>query len=203
MELIRTSPAIRHRKSVSGNVSDLGNARAHSTHKKCDAKQPCTTCVSRERGAACTYEIPRSSDNVPPKLPVSPPRVNSEASSPPLNLRLDSGLPRAVLWSDPGPDPFYSPSTNLCERPSTLQLQLEWTPSPCVLDEVVLVLPSDASVVEKAPGATKCPSRPVVSSFTIIPSIHFQTIPNPLRIPLSIIPPNMFRFPPLPEPAWI
>jgi hypothetical protein len=50
---------------------DRGNVRAYIVHKKCDARQPCTTCVNKNRGTACKYEGSRSSGNVPPTPPMS------------------------------------------------------------------------------------------------------------------------------------
>ena len=50
--------------------------------------------------------------------------------------------------------------------------------------------PTDVSVVQNTRDTTKCIPRPIDSSFTVLPSIHFQAIPRPLRPPFSLIPPE-------------
>ncbi|KAF9779636.1 hypothetical protein BJ322DRAFT_369328 [Thelephora terrestris] len=129
---------------------------------KCDAKQPCTTCLKRDRVAACTYERSRSSANVSSRLPRSPTKSS-----------------KFVYFHHVPPDPHERPSTPP-ERPE----------SPHALDEAALVLSSSASAVEKARGVTECPPPLITSSLTILPSIHFQSIPRPLPLPLSVIPPE-------------
>jgi hypothetical protein len=53
---------------------DLGNVMAYIVNKKCDARQPCTECVNKNRGTACKYEVSRSSGNVSPTPPMSQPK---------------------------------------------------------------------------------------------------------------------------------
>jgi hypothetical protein len=50
---------------------DLRNVMAYIVNKKCDARQPCMTCVDKNKSAACKYEGSRSSGNVPPTPPMS------------------------------------------------------------------------------------------------------------------------------------
>ena len=131
--------------------------------QKCDAKQPCKACLKREMGDVCTYEGSCPSVNVPRRLPRSPPR----------EIFLDLPVPDS---SASGPSYFLLP--DLCERPLTPPRQLEWRPS------------SDALVANIPPEVTEYPPGPTVPSFTILPSVHFQTIPRPLPLPLSVIPPE-------------
>ena len=69
-----------------------------------------------------------------------------------------------------------------CERPLASP--------PRVHSEVVLHPPSDVLAAWNTRATAECVPRPTVSSFTILPSIHFRTIPRPLRVPLSLIPPE-------------
>jgi hypothetical protein len=158
------SLAARQKKDVSGDVSrtEIRNRQGQSCQQKCDAKQPCTTCLKRDRVAACTYERSRSSANISPRLPRSPTKSS-----------------KFVYFHHVPPDPH--------ERPSTPPERLE---SPHVLDEAALVLSPSTSAVEKAHGVTECPPPLITSSLTILPSIHFQRIPRPLPLPLSVIPPE-------------
>ena len=64
-----------------------------------------------------------------------------------------------------------------CERLLTPAARLPWNPS-------------DVAVVGNAHATTGYVPHPAVSSFTVLPSIHFRTIPRSLRIPLSLIPPE-------------
>lgn len=149
--------------------------RAHSIHKRCDARQPCKTCAEKGRGAACKYEV--SSGNVPPKPPIS-------------------GPPRDVLfpWSDSSKSgPSHSLSLVLREKSSEPAEQSERQPSRLKLENAVLVPSSGASAADKALGVTECLTHLDAPSFAIIPSIHFRVIPRPLRIPLSLIPPEHVR----------
>ena len=130
--------------------------------------------MNRDRIAACTYGRSRSSGNVPPR----PPRPSPT----------DGTLP--ALSDSSEPSSSYSLSPDLRERSSMLSKQLEWKPSPRGPDKVVPAPSSGASVAKKAPGAAEHPPRSTLSSFTIIPSIHFQTIPRPLHLPLSAISPE-------------
>ena len=47
--------------------------------------------------------------------------------------------------------------------------------------------------MKKTPGAMEYPPRSTASSFTILPSVHFQTVPHPLPLPLSDIPPERLQ----------
>jgi hypothetical protein len=50
---------------------DLGNVMAYIVNKRCDAREPCMTCVDKNKSAACKYKGSRSSGNVPPTPPMS------------------------------------------------------------------------------------------------------------------------------------
>ncbi|KAF9783449.1 hypothetical protein BJ322DRAFT_153080 [Thelephora terrestris] len=147
-----------------GNTLRMGQACIPCRQKKikCDARQPCATCVNRDRVAACTYERSRSSKSVL----------------------------RASLDSSSGSASSHSSSANLLERSSTPPNQLELKLSLRAPRKVAPVPSSNVSLVGEVPGSTEHPPRPTASSFTVLPSIHFQTIPRPLRIPLSAIHPE-------------
>ena len=146
--------------------------RAHSVHKKCDAKQPCTTCANKGKGATCKYEVSRPRGDAPRKPPTSPPR--------------DDLLP----WSDScesGPSHFLP--LDLPEKSSAPPEQSGRQLLPLKLDKAASDPLSDASVVEKALSDL----RPDVFSFTILPSINFRAIPRPLRMPFSLVPPELVQ----------
>lgn len=165
----------------------LGNRGLTQPHQKCDAKQPCTACANSNRGAACTYDLRQQSR--PPNVRSSSPKTSANALSKP-STSLPSGLP-PITWSDSSgsaPSLFSSPLPR--ERPLTLTVRSPWDFSPHIYDETLLGPSSDVLAIHEEPGATKRIPHPTVSSFAILPSIHFQTIPRPLRIPLSFISPE-------------
>ena len=157
--------------------SQLQKARELIPPQKCDAKHPCTTCVDRDRIAECQYGRCRSIRDAPLSPARSPPR--------------DITHPALSDSSEPSSSHFLSP--DLRKRSSAPPKQLEWKPAPRVLYKVVPDPSSNASVVENAPGSTGHPPCPAVSSFTVLPSVHFQTIPRPLQIPLSVICPEYMQ----------
>ena len=95
---------------------------------------------------------------------------------------------RLATPTDPGESGSFNPiSHDLRERSLKSPKQLEWKPPPDIaLNKVVPVPSSDALVVNY-------PLRPIPSSPTVLPSIHFQTIPHLIRIPLSDICPDHLR----------
>jgi hypothetical protein len=153
---------------------DVGTVKTHS-HQKCDAKQPCTTCVTRDRAVTCKYEGSRSSANVPPQT--SPPR--------------DVLLPSWTDSSEAGSSHSLSPESR--GRSSTPPRQLKWQPSPHVLDQVPPVPCLDALAVEENSGITDCPPCPTESSFAISPLILFHAIPRPLGVTFSLVPPERMQ----------
>jgi len=174
-------------------------------HQKCDAKRPCTTCVNGDRGAECAYKPWQPSRrtsadvlSVSRERPPAPPNVRnltSQASAdipsePPINPLRDLPRPTRSGFSEFGSSLFPFP---LCERPSTPVVRPPWELSPRIYDQILLGSSSDASVVQWVRGTTNYVPRPTVPSFTIFPSIHFQTIHRPLRIPLSLIPPERLQ----------
>ena len=130
------------------------------------------TCLNKNKGAACKYEGSRYSDNTPPKRPPKDVLVfldsNESVSSHPL--------------------PPNSP-----EGPSIQPEQSEQDHSPFIHEKVVTDPPSGALVAVRALGVTECPPHSTASSLSILPSIHSQTIPRPLQIPLSFIPPERMQ----------
>ena len=169
--------------------------------QKCDAKQPCTACVTWDKGVGCTYEPrkrPRLAGAKP--LPVSQgdsaPGPSGTHTSPPGTSA--NGFPKPPTNPPPGPLPLarYGPSGSAPsipssltprERPSTQTSRLPWELSPRIYNHLV---PDPSSDVSAAQGVhdTTAP-RLAVSSFTILPSIYFH-IPRPLRVPLSFFSPE-------------
>ena len=167
--------------------------------QRCDAKQPCTTCVNGNRGAGCTYELPprprpagtgvfifvqaRAPDspnagNLPSQAPANVP--SSALTSPPRDLPL-------VTWSDSSES---GPSHSQFPAPPTPIIRSSPDFSPRIHDKILPGPSSDVSVRRKTHDTTISILRPTVSSFTVLPSIHFQIVPRPLRTPFSLIPPE-------------
>jgi len=172
-----------------------------SPHQRCDGKRPCTTCVNGERGAECTYE-PRQPPHRPNAraLPVS-----HETTSHPRSARALPPKPPATGFSFSGPlvrpslgDPLL-PLSNSSESASSLlpspspPLLTPYEPPPApssrVCGGMVLGPSPSSSVVWYTHDTMECVLRPP-SSFTVLPSIHLQAIHRPLRISLSLIPPE-------------
>ena len=86
-----------------------------------------------------------------------------------------------------------SPSLAPFEQPSLRTAQLPWERSPRTYNQIGLVHSSDASVVQNIRSTTEHVLRLTGSSFAILPSIRFQTIPRPLRIPSSFVPPEYMQ----------
>ena len=149
------------------------------------------------RGAGCIYELRQQpSIDIPsvshdstsgsPRSRVLPSQTSANGTSkPPISPPSDLPLPNSSE-----PNSFFSTPPAPCERPSTPATQLPWELSPCIRNEIALGPPSNVSVVQKIHDTVECIPRSVASSFTILPSIHFRTIPRPLRVPLSLIPPE-------------
>ena len=148
--------------------AEIGKRENCSHPQKCNAKQPCTTCVNKDGGTACAYKRSRSSGRRPPKSPlarevpllaVSDPSESSSSNTIPPDLRELSSTPPGQLWLG-------------------------------VLDKKMPVPSSSAS---GAAGATESPPPSIVPYLTTLPSIQFQTIPRPLPLPLSLIPPERLQ----------
>ena len=173
------------------------------SHQKCDAKQPCTTCVNGDRGDACMYKPwqqsdtnapsvsrggtsgPQSDRTLPSQMPTdgsSEPPISPPAPDLPLLTLSSSSKSASSLSLSPSPAP--------CKRPSTPTVQLPPELLPHIYDGILLNPSSETSVVQKTHGTAERFPRSTVSYFTILPSIHFQTIRRPLHVPLSLIPPE-------------
>jgi len=196
------SLVVRRKKIVSVTFK-VRSRGLTSPHQRCDGKQPCTTCVNGERDAGCTYEPRQESRRSSTKVlsardgavrPQIARALPSKASanmfslSEPL-IRSPFGVPQPT-WSGSGkPGPSLTPLPTPCERPLT--------PSPRVRRERMLGPLSDVSTMRNIPDTTERVPRPVVSSFTVLPSIHFRTIPLPLQLPLSLIQPERVQVSPI------
>ena len=149
----------------------------------------------------CTYELrkrtPRISTNArsvshdnasTPQavraLPPKPPVIGFSFSEPPTHPSSDVPL---LTWSDPSES-----TSSLPPSPHLTPYERSLTPSPHVHGEIVSGPSSGVSVVRNVRATMEHVPRPTVSYITVLPSIHFQTIPRPLqlRVPLSLIPPE-------------
>ena len=192
------SLAVRRRKAVSGLAFKVGTRSGELTspHQRCDGKRPCMTCVNGERGDGCMYDPrQRSHRTNSSMLPIS-----RETAAHPLSLRTPPSKPPAIgfLFSESLTRPSLGAphliSSNSSEFASSLlppsppltPYEQPLVPSSRVRSEIVPDPSSDLSVVGRTHDTTEC----VLSSFTILPSIHLQTIPRPLPVPLSLIPPE-------------
>ena len=139
--------------------------------------------------------LPVSRDTAPRRLRIStlpskPPGIGFSVSESPTR---SPGIP-LLTWlnSSESESPLASPpSLPLApyERPQA--------PSPRVRSAVELGPSPGVSVVQHTHHATECVPSPTVSSFTVLSSIHFRTIPRPLQIPLSLIPPERVQISPI------
>ena len=183
--------------------------------------------MNGERGAGCTYEPrPRSrrananallfSRNTAPRplsirtLPSKPYTIGDLFSEETLP---SSGTPLPA-WSKSSESDLLLPEP--LTRPSgatllTLSDPSESTPSPHPPPPLAprerSLAPSfrargagmlgPSLVARDAYDITKRVPRTNVSPFTVLPSIHFRTIPRPLQIPLSLIPPERVQISPI------
>ena len=173
-----------------------------SPHQKCDAKQPCTACVTWDKGVRCTYEpwkrprptgakalpvLQRNGTSGPPSTRGSSSKTLTDGfPEPPKNP--PSGL--LLTWPGPGESvPSLTPSLPSYEQPSTQTARLPWELSPRIYNKLVFEPLSDVSAAQKLRGATECVPSLSFSYFTVLPSIYFS-IPRPLRVPLSFFSPE-------------
>ena len=195
----------RQRKAVSGLIFKIetGSRELTSAHQRCDGKRPCTTCVDGERGAECTYE-PRQRSH---RASASALPVSRQTTSHPRNARTLPSEPPASGFSFSGPltrpslsvplltlskSSSKSPSSLLPSTPPLSPYEPPLAPSSRVCSEILPGPSPDLSVV----GRTHDTTEFILSSFTILPSIHLQTIPRPLPVPLSLIPPERVQVSP-------
>jgi len=138
---------------------------------------------------ANVFLVPRGNASDPLGISASPHQTPANGflfHEPPIDPQSNTAVP-ARSDSNESASPL-SLSLVLCERQpskSTVRLPRELSSPPH--NEIVPPPSSETSVVY---DAEECASRPVRSPFTILPSIHFSKIPRPLRMPLSLIPPE-------------
>jgi len=162
------------------------------------------TCVSGERGDGCTYEPwQRSRRTNSSTLPIS-----RETASRPLSVRTLPSKPPAVGFSFSeslmlpllgAPHPTWlnsSESTSSHTPPPLFPYEQPLAPSSHIHDETALDPSSGVSVVQDIHSTMACVPYAAVSSFTVLPSIHFRRIPRPLPVPLSLIPPERVQISP-------
>ena len=204
---------------VRGQAEEGGECRAFkfrsrglgltAPHQRCDGKRPCAACVRGGKDAECTYELwqghrhtranvlPVTHDTGSPQstLPSGVPTIGPSLSVFPTRPPSDVPL---LTWSNSGestsppPPPLAS-----CELPQAPTAQPPREPSPPGQAEMVHGPPSDASAALNIHDTTECVPRPAASSFTVLPSIHFPTIPRLLRAPFSLIPPERVQISPI------
>ena len=165
---------------MSSDISSEGTRRLTSPHQRCDAKRPCTMCVKGDKADKCVYER---------QQPRPIPTIQTSAkgfSWPPIGPHQTL----LVTWSDLSESASPPPSLTPYERPSSPTARFPWELSPRIYNQIGPRPSSDVSVVQSTCGTVERVPRLPGSSFTILPSIHFQTIPRPLRIPLSFVPPE-------------
>ena len=186
--------------------------RLISPHQRCDGKRPCATCLNVREGAECTYEswlpsgrastkvLSVSCDGAPRLLSADTLSLQTSAvgfsfseylARPPPDIPL-------VSWSDSNePGPSLPPPLAHCERPLTPTAQLPWGPPPRAHGEIGPGPPSDVSVLRNIHDTTERVPHHTASSFTVLPYIHSRTIPRPLPVPLSLIPPERVQISPV------
>ena len=195
------SLAIRRKKAVGGLTFKVGSRSwgLTSSHQRCDGRRPCMTCVNRERGDECTYEprqrphgansstLPISNETVSHPLtvrtlPSKPPAVGFSSSDSPTRPLLGT---LHLTWSNSSES-----ASSLPPPPPLAPYERSLALSSRVQGEMALDPSSDVAVVQDIQSTTECVPHPTVSSFTVLPSIHFRRIPRPLLVPLSLIPPE-------------
>ena len=158
------------------------------------------TCVKGERDDRCTYEprqrahrtnasalqisrepVSRSHHLGVRTSPPKPPVIEFSSFESPIRPSL--GTPR-FTWSNSSES-----ASSLLPPPSLTPHERPLEPSSSVRGEVALD-PSPDLVVQDIHSTTECVPRPTVSSFTVLPSIHFRRIPRLLPVPFSLIPPE-------------
>ena len=143
---------------------DSKNRKAHHACQRCDAKRPCTSCVSKGRGATCAYKESR---------PKNAPSERESPLSPPGVTLLTQSTPSEPAFSRP-------PSPGPSEMSSKLPV--------LTYDQVSRACPPDTSIREKAPTGPL--SRPTTSSSAVPPPVHSQPISRPLQTSLSLVHPQ-------------
>ena len=198
-------PAARRKKRVSSRTFNVGSRKRGLTspHQRCDGKRPCTMCVIGGNGAMCTYEPRQRSLQISTNAPL----VSRDNPSSPLSvhtLPFEKSANRfslsEPLTSPPSDISFLTwpnssgPASSLPLLPPLAQDERSLAPSSFVH---VLDSSSDIPVVQDIHSTVELVPRPTVSSFTVLPSIDFRTIPRPLQVPLSLVPPERVQVSPI------
>ena len=156
-----------------------------SPRQKCDAKQPCTACANRNEGVECVYEPRPQRPHLAPTFQTS---VDTSSGPP-------TGTPSDVLTLSSFRESAFPlfPFLPSREQLSTSTAELPQELSPRIHDQVVVGSSSNVSVVQEIHGTMEWAPPPAGFSFTILPSVHFRTIPRPLRVPLPFPPPEYIQ----------
>ena len=195
---------------MSGRTFDVGPGEwgLTSPHQKCDGKRPCTACVIGEDGTRCTYEprqrssristnalsVSRDSASGPQRVCSLPSETAADGfsfSEPPTHL--SSNIP-LLTWSNSS-----NSASSLSPSPPLVPYERPLAPSSRGLGKTEPGLSLDVSVVQNIHITAECAPRSTAAYFTVLPSIHFQIIPRPLRVPLSLIPPERVQISPIAE----
>ena len=161
-------------------------------------------------GAGCTYKLwqpsrrastktlPISRDSVFPSIRALP--LQTPPDEFPFSECLTRRSPNTPLltWSNSSESTSsLSPPPARCERPLTPTTQLPWGFISRPQGGIGLAPSSDALVAQKVYDTTECDPPHTVSSFTVLPSVLFRTIPRPLPVPLSLVPPEHIQISPV------
>jgi len=195
------SLAVRRKKAVSGLTFGVGSRsrKLTSPYQRCDGKRPCMTCVNGKGDYECTYEPrQRSHHTNAGTLPISRQTASRHLSARTLPSKPAAiGFPFSESPTRPSLGTPRLARSNSSESTSSLppppplaSYERPLAPSSRVHGEIALGPSSDVSNVQDIHPTTESAPHPTVSSFTVLPSIHFRRIPWPLPVPLSLIPPE-------------
>ena len=174
--------ALRRRKIVSSHIFKVESRERGLTspHQRCDGKRPCMACVKGGRDAGCTYEPGQPSRRTSNKL-LSVSRNGSycppSTRTSPLQASTNGCSFLEFLTCPPSKTPLLNLS-NSGESASDVPMPRSH---------------GERALVRKTRYSSELTPPPTVSSFTVLPSIHFRTIPRPSRVPLSLVPPEHVR----------
>ena len=165
--------------------------------------------MNGERGDGCAYEPLQRSYRVGAGVPPTP---RDTPSRPPLSdhtLQVSKPPAAGLSFSEPVTRPLDAPlltlpnpskSTSLLLRappPSLTPYERGLAHSSRLHGEMELDPSSDVSVAQDSYDTTESAPHPPVPFFTVLPSTHFQAVPRPLQVPLSLIPPERVQISPI------
>lgn len=159
--------------------------------QKCDAKQPCTTCIQLDGGLGCVYERRRAAQRVPDKIStdIQPFLSSFECETNPC----DSSPPAPDIFS---PEASSLVTSSTCPTLSSASPGKSHRSDSDPPDRYTAPQKKSSPETQLAPsrkGPPK-PHRPdIIPTFSFLPSLHLPSVPRLLDVSFPLMNPECFQ----------